>query len=147
MSRASIVFLLLSSAAAAHAQEGPDDRMPALLAEAKKLTAIDKNGCLRSQEDIIIVCGENEENRNQRVFQDRTADEDRIRRGEASTTKAARCIGTYPQCPHRLHKLVGTAFGKAPEPAIPLEEVYRGLPDPEMVVPEGSGGEAAAPPD
>ncbi len=142
MSRVRIAILLIALSAPAVAQTSVDDKAAAMIAKAKQLTAIDGNGCLRAEEeDIIVVCGEGEDNKSQRIFTERRADEDRIRRGEASATRGVNCIGDYPQCAHRLHKLVGTGFGKVPPPATPLEEVYRGLPEPDMVVPEGSGGQ------
>jgi hypothetical protein len=95
----------------------------------------------------IVVCAEVDNGEDQLIFENEPPDPTRIRRGEAvSGTKAASCIGAYPQCAHRLHKIVGTGFGRVPPPAIPLEEVYAGLPEPDMVVQEGSGDAVVAPP-
>jgi hypothetical protein len=94
----------------------------------------------------IVVCGVVDDGADQLVFGDRPANEDRIRPGEAiSTKKAASCIGGYTACGHRLHQLGGIGFGNVPPPAIPLEEVYRGLPEPDMIVPEGSPADYAGP--
>jgi hypothetical protein len=140
MSRVSVALFLFLIADTARAEDAGGSKAEAVIAKAKKLTAVDKNGCLRPEdESVIIVCGEGEDNQSQRIFKDGPVDEDRIRRGEASTTKAAQCIGDYPRCPHRLQKVYSVGFGKVPPPAIPLEEVYRGLPEPDMVVQAGSG--------
>jgi hypothetical protein len=94
----------------------------------------------------IIVCGEIDNGEDQLIYGDSPPNEDRIRAGEAiSTTKAATCMGGFTQCGHRLSKVAGVGFGRVPPPAIPLEEVYRGLPEPDMVVQEGSSDGEAAP--
>jgi hypothetical protein len=146
MSRWVTLFFLspIFTISPALAQNAPKDSAAELIAKSKELTALDKNGCLISKEkDVITVCGEGGDNESQRVFGDRPSDEDRIRRGEAvSTTRAAACIpGTG--CKPPLYG--GTPFGRVPPPAIPFDEVMKGLPEPDMVVPEGSGDNPAPP--
>lgn len=118
-----------------------DDEVAAQIERARRMVAVDEDGCVEyPSSDEIVVCGQNPDNKSQRVFRDAgPPDENRIRRGEAvSATKAASCIGDYPKCSHRLQKIIGVPFGNVPPPAIPLEEVLKGLPEPDMVVPEGS---------
>ena len=108
-----------------------------MITASKRLTAADKNGCLKPEDDtIIVVCGEGEDTRRQRVFKGGAVDPDRIIRGEAvSTERAAACVaGTG--CIPPFTGGVQVAFGYVPPPAIPLEEVLKGLPEPDMVVPE-----------
>ncbi len=117
-----------------------EDGVAASIERARKLVAVDDEGCVKyPQNTEIVVCGENPDNKSQRIFRDRGApDENRIRTGEAvSATKAASCIGDYPKCSHRLQKIIGGPFGYVPPPAIPLEDVLKGLPEPDMIV--GSG--------
>ena len=107
---------------------------------ARKLVAVDEQGCVKyPQNDEIVVCGENPDNKSQRVFRDRGApDEDRIRTGEAiSSKRAAACLRGDNMCKIYM-KGVGMGFGYVPPPAIPLEEVLKGLPEPDMVVQEGT---------
>jgi hypothetical protein len=129
--------ILLASPALA--QPIPDPSIAAILESGKRLTTIDKKRCPELAEgDEIVVCADVDADQDQRVFKDGPSNEDRIRLGEAiSTTKAAQCIGGYPACAHRLHQLVGTKFGNVPPPAIPFQEVMKGLPEPDMVVQEG----------
>ncbi len=141
MSRLLIIAALLVGNAAfnnnARAQSLTDAQLAAIIKKQRQTISIDSNGCLRDPNDdgdTIIVCGESDDNKSQKLTAG-TVDNDRIRRGEAiSTTKAASCIGAYPACAHRLKKVIGIGFGKVPPPAIPLEEIYRGLPEPEDVV-------------
>ena len=114
-----------------------EDGVAASIERVRKLVAVDEEGCVKyPQNTEIVVCGENPDNKSQRIFRDRGApDENRIRTGEAvSATKAASCIGDYPKCSHRLQKIIGVPFGYVPPPAIPLEEVLKGLPEPDMIV-------------
>lgn len=84
------------------------------------------------------MCGENPDNKSQRVFRDSgDVDEDRIRTGEAiSSKRAAACIRGDSMCKIYM-KGVGMGFGYVPPPAISLEEVLRGLPEPDMIVRDG----------
>ncbi len=104
---------------------------------------MDKNGCLiPDDEPVIVVCGASEETKKQRVFQDQISDNET---NAARNERAAACIaGTG--CIPAMSGGVGFGFGKVPPPAIPLEDVYRGLPEPDMVVQEGSSQEASIPP-
>lgn len=117
-----------------------DDEVAAQIERARRMVAVDEDGCVKyPSSDEIVVCGQNPDNKSQRVFREAgPPDEDRIRRGEAvSATKAAACIGDYPKCSHRLQKIIGVPFGNVPPPAIPLEEVLKGLPEPDMIVIDG----------
>jgi hypothetical protein len=142
-----LVALLLSAAltsAAPAQQKLTDAEIAAKIERARQLVAVDENGCVKyPQNDEIVVCGPDAERERQKIERGPT-DENRIRRGEAvSATKAASCIGDYPKCIHRLQKIIGVPFGYVPPPAIPLEEVLRGLPEPDMIV---TNGESATPP-
>lgn len=139
MSRLLIAAFALS-AGAASGQHTSDAEMQAQIEKARRLVAVDAEGCVKyPQGTEIVVCGENPDNKSQRIFTERgPPDENRIRPGEAvSATKAASCIGDYPKCTHRLQKIVGVPFGYVPPPAIPLEEVLKGLPEPDMIVTDG----------
>lgn len=116
-----------------------DAQIAAMIEKQHQTVAADRKGCLKPDDpDVIVVCGADTENESQRQFRDRQSDEDRLRRGEAvSTVRAAACIqGTGCRPPVEG---IGIGFGYVPPPVIPLEEVYRGLPEPDMVVPEGEG--------
>ena len=133
-----LVALLLSvhGTSAANAQQKlTDAEITAQIERARRLVAVDENGCVKyPQNDEIVVCGPDAERERQKIERGPT-DENRIRRGEAvSATKAASCIGEYPKCTHRLQKIIGVPFGYVPPPAIPLEEVLKGLPEPDMIV-------------
>ena len=131
------VALALGTTPAAYSQPIPDADIADMIAASKRLTASDKNGCLKPEDaSIIVVCGESEDSRRQRVFKDGAVDPDRIIRGEAvSTERAAACVpGTG--CIPPFTGGVSMPFGYVPPPAIPLEEVLKGLPEPDMVIPE-----------
>lgn len=135
-----LVAILALSANAATAQSTGDDEIATQIEKARRLVAVDEEGCIKyPQTDEIVVCGENPDNKSQRIFTGQAEpDEDRIRRGEAvSTKRAAACIPGDSMCKIYM-KGVGVGFGYVPPPAIPLEEVLKGLPEPDMVVPEGS---------
>ena len=103
---------------------------------ARRLVAVDQDGCVKyPKTNEIVVCGENPDNKSQRVFRDQQGtDEDRIRRGEAvSSKRAASCLRGDNMCKIYM-KGVGMGFGYVPPPAIPLEEVLKGLPEPDMIV-------------
>lgn len=111
----------------------------AQIERARRLVAVDADGCVKyPQKDEIVVCGENPDNKSQRVFRDAGGvDEDRIRAGEAiSSKRAAACIRGDSMCKIYM-KGVGMGFGYVPPPAIPLDEVLNGLPEPEMIVRDG----------
>lgn len=126
-------------ASGASAQPASDPEIAAIIENARQLVAIDAQGCLKyPQNDEIVVCGENPDNKSQRIFNERGApDENRIRRGEAiSTKRAAACLSTDSMC--KIYPNVkGMGFGYVPPPAIPLDEVLSGLPEPDMIVTNG----------
>jgi hypothetical protein len=146
MSRGAIllVLLMLGLTGPAHGQTAKAEPGADIIARAKKLSAMDKNGCLKPDDDpVILVCGESEDTKSQRVFRNQLPDP-RFPNGAAQNEHAAACIpGTG--CIPRTHGGVSIGFGKVPPPAIPLEEVYRGLPEPEDVVPEGEDAEQIPP--
>ncbi len=138
MSRGAIllVAIMLFTACNAHAQTAKQQSGPELIERSRKLTAVDKNGCLKPDDGpAIVVCGESEDTKSQRIFRDQLSDP-RHPNGAAQNTAAAACIpGTG--CIPRMKGGVSIGFGKVPPPAIPFEEVLRGLPEPEDVVQEG----------
>lgn len=133
-----LVIACAFSTTASFAQSEPENDVPAQIEQARRLVAVDKDGCVKyPQSDEIVVCGENPDNASQRIFKEtQENDEMRLRRGEAvSTRRAAACLTGDSMCKIYM-KGVGVGFGYVPPPAIPLEEVLRGLPEPDMVVPE-----------
>jgi hypothetical protein len=131
-----LVVALAFCASAISAQPVSDDAIAAQIEKARRLVAVDAEGCVKyRQSDEIVVCGDNPDNKSQRVFRDRgEPDEDRIRRGEAvSTKRAAECLRGDTMCKRHM-KGMGVGFGYVPPPAIPLEEVLKGLPEPDMIV-------------
>ncbi len=137
MSRLLVVALVISASPIA-AQRLNDEEIAAQIENARRLVAVDAEGCVKyPQNDEIVVCGENADNKSQRVFQKSELDENRLRRGEAiSSRRAAECLTGDSMC-KRYMKGVGIGFGYVPPPAIPLEEVLKGLPEPEMIVTDG----------
>ncbi len=145
-----LVAAFAFSASAALAQQLSDAEIAAQIEAARRLVAVDESGCVKyPQEDEIVVCGENQDNMSQRVFRDRVEpDENRLRRGEAiSTRRAAACLPGDNMCKIYMPG-TGIGFGYVPPPAIPLEEVLRGLPEPDMIVTNGEPATAdlVAPP-
>jgi hypothetical protein len=135
-----LVILMLPSSLAA--QQLSDAEIAAQIEKARRLVAVDAEGCVKyPQSDEIVVCGENADNKSQRIFTDRgPADENRIRRGEAvSTERAAGCAYGDKLC--RTPPSGGTPFGYVPPVALDYNELMKGLPEPDMVVPEGSAPE------
>lgn len=133
-----VAYILMASAAAQPSTN--EDSIAASIERVRKLVAVDEEGCVKyPQNEEIVVCGENPDNKSQRIFRDRrTPDEDRIRTGEAiSSKRAAACLRGDNMCKIYM-KGVGMGFGYVPPPAIPLEEVLKGLPEPDMVVQEGT---------
>jgi len=124
------------------AQTLTDAEIAAMIEKQRRQVAFDADGCLKhpekEDENVIIVCGEDPENRRQRLPPNEY-DPDKIRVGQAvSTKRAGQCIGQYPQCSHRLTEIVGARFGTVKPMAIDLDEVMKGLPDADMVVAEGT---------
>jgi hypothetical protein len=136
MSRLLVAAFALSASAVA-AQPANDDEIAAQIEKARRLVAVDAEGCVKyPQNDEIVVCGENSENKRQKLDPG-PVDNDRIRRGEAvSTERAAGCVYGDKLC--RTPLSGGTPFGYVPPVALDYFEVMKGLPEPDMVVPEGS---------
>jgi hypothetical protein len=147
MSRVAIILfpLILLSAQSLFAQSSQSQSPAAMIERSKKLTAVDKNGCLKSDDPKeIVVCGEAEENKKQRVFAGEGGTGPKDPNFSAANRRAAACIpGTG--CIAPMSGGVSIGFGYVPPPAIPLEEVYRGLPEPDMIVAEGDGDVPQAP--
>ena len=138
MSRLLVAALALS-ASVVSAQPVRDDEIAEQIEKARRLVAVDAEGCVKyPQNEEIVVCGENPDNKSQRIFRDAQGmDEDRIRRGEAiSSKRAAACLRGDTNCKIYM-KGVGMGFGYVPPVAIPLQEVLKGLPEPDMIVTDG----------
>jgi hypothetical protein len=138
MSRLLVAAVALS-ASVVSAQPVRDDEIAEQIEKARRLVAVDAEGCVKyPQNEEIVVCGENPDNKSQRIFRDaQGTDEDRIRRGEAiSSKRAAACLRGDTNCKIYM-KGVGMGFGYVPPVAIPLEEVLTGLPEPDMIVTDG----------
>jgi hypothetical protein len=136
MSRLLVAAFALSASVVA-AQPASDDEIAAQIEKARRLVAVDAEGCVKyPQNDEIVVCSENSENKRQKLDPG-PVDNDRIRRGEAvSTERAAGCVYGDKLC--RTPLSGGTPFGYVPPVALDYFEVMKGLPEPDMVVPEGS---------
>lgn len=140
------IAMTLLSYDSAMAQQYSDEDIAAMIEQQKRLVKIDRDGCIVDPDDdgkTIVVCGEGNENRRQKLTPG-PIDTDRIRRGEGiSTTRAAekdnrQCFvlgGPYGCTKLPINSVGG--FGSVPPPAIPLEEVLRGLPEPDMIVTDG----------
>jgi hypothetical protein len=136
------VFFAQSQFAAAQSISAAD--VAELIEINQRRYELDDQGCPKyreeGEEDVIMVCGSSDANEEFRVRNDDNDNgEDRIRRGEAvSTRRAAACIAGITDCPIWLPATVGMGFGYVPPPVIPLDVVMKGLADPENVVVEGS---------
>jgi hypothetical protein len=142
-----VIAMTLLSYDGAAAQQPSKEKVAAIIEQQKKLVKISRDGCIVDPQDdgtTIIVCGESEDNKSQRMGPG-PINNDRIRRGEAiSTTRAgerdnSQCNavgGPYGCIKLPMNRMGG--FGSVPPPAIPLEEVLRGLPEPDMIVQEGT---------
>ncbi len=134
MSRLLVAAFALCATAAA-AQQTRDTEIAAQIEKARRLVAVDAEGCVKyPQNDEIVVCGENPDNKSQRVFKDRgEADADRIRRGEGVSAVRAACCSPIP----KLKPLVTSSFGYVPPVALDYGELMKGLPEPDMLVTDG----------
>lgn len=134
MSRLLVAAMALS-ASVASAQPVSDDEIAKQIEKARRIIAVDEDGCVKyPATDEIVVCGENPDNKSQRMFTDRgPPDENRIRPGEAVSQLRAACCSPIPKIP----PFWTSSFGYVPPPAIPLEEVLKGLPEPDMIVTDG----------
>jgi hypothetical protein len=144
-------FMLSNSATA---QSLTNEQLAAMIAKQRKTVSINADGCVKDPndtEDTIVVCGESEDNKSQ-ALPIQTVDNDKIRRGEGvSSTKAAakdnrNCgvIGAGLGCIELPKNYM--RVGSVPPPAIPLAEIYRGLPEPDMIVTDGGNAPAAPTP-
>ena len=141
MSRLLVTALLaaLFLSSLTNAQPLSDAEVAMQFEKARQLVAVDAEGCVKyPKNDEIVVCGSNPDNKSQRIFQDRgDPDDNRLRRGEAiSGRRAVECQSGVSMC-KRYMKGVGIGFGYVPPVAIPLEEVLKGLPEPDMIVTDG----------
>ncbi|MCO4090729.1 MAG: hypothetical protein HEQ34_02090 [Sphingorhabdus sp.] len=134
MSRLLVAAAALS-ASVVSAQPVSDDEIAERIEKARRIIAVDEDGCVKyPATDEIVVCGENPDNKSQRMFTDRgPPDENRIRPGEAVSQLRAACCSPIPKIP----PFWTSSFGYVPPPAIPLEEVLKGLPEPDMIVTDG----------
>jgi hypothetical protein len=134
MSRLLVAAMTLS-ASVVSAQPLSDDEIAEQIEKARRIIAVDEDGCVKyPATDEIVVCGENPDNKSQRMFTDRgPPDENRIRPGEAVSQLRAACCSPIPKIP----PFWTSSFGYVPPPAIPLEEVLKGLPEPDMIVTDG----------
>ncbi len=139
MSRLLVAALLIASLSPhpAYSQSLTDAEIAAQIERARRLVAVDDEGCLiYPVSNEIVVCGTAAENKRQKL-EPGPVDDDRIRRGEAvSTERAAGCAYGDTLC--RTPPSGGTPFGTVPPPALDYHELMKGLPEPDMVVPEGS---------
>ena len=136
MSRLLVVALLanLVFTASATAQQLSDAEIAAQIEKARRLVAVDEEGCVKYPVgDEIVVCGTLEENRRQKLDPG-PVDNDRIRRGEAVSAVRAACCSPIPKLPPSWT----SSFGYVPPVALDYHELMKGLPEPDMVVPEGS---------
>jgi hypothetical protein len=134
MSRLLVMALCMTSLPAA-AQPITDAEISAQIETARRLVAVDDEGCVKYPvSDEIVVCGTSKENKRNKL-EPGPVDNDRIRRGEAvSTERAAGC--TYRDTLCRTPPSGGMAFGYVPPVALDYHELMKGLPEPEMVDPE-----------
>ena len=132
-----LVAVFAFSASSASAQQSSDAEIAAQIEKARRLVAVDAEGCVKyPQNDEIVVCGENPGNKRQKLDPG-PVDNDRIRRGEAvSSERAAGCAYGDKLC--RTPPSGGTPFGYVPPVALDYFEVMKGLPEPDMIVPDGS---------
>ena len=128
------LFTALCLSSPANAQQLTDAEIAAQIEKARRLVAVDDEGCVKYPVgDDIVVCGTSDENRRNKLDRG-PVDENRIRRGEAVSTVRAACCSPIP----KLKPLVTTAFGYVPPVALDYEELMKGLPEPDMIVPDGS---------
>ena len=136
-----LMALLVFAPISLHAQPPKltDAQIAAMIEKQRRTVALDADGCERyTEENVIVVCGKDEEKERQKTG-DKTINNDRIRVGEGyDATKAARCLPGDKTCRIPLPPSWSAKFGKVPPIAIPLEEILCGLPEPDMIVPEGS---------
>ena len=143
MSRAVFATLLLfASPALAQSPDKPIEDVADLVKtrSAEIITVEDRKKCPEVVEsDGIVVCAEIDNGEDQLIFADQRLKE---ASGARTNADAAACIpGTGCRVPPSGGVTIG--FGKRRPPAILFEEVLRGLPEPEDVVPEALDYEGA----
>jgi hypothetical protein len=134
-----LVIALLTLPVMAKAAPLTDAQIAAQIEKARRLVAVDQQGCVKyPQNDEIVVCGEDTDDKAQRMFEDdNLRDPNRIHRGEpVSTERAAGCAYGDKLC--RTPLSGGTPFGYVPPVALDYYELMKGLPEPDMVVSEGT---------
>ena len=134
MSRLLVTALLtaLCLSSPANAQQLSEVEIAAQIEKARRLVAVDAEGCVKYPAgDEIVVCGTSDENSRNKLDRG-PVDENRIRRGEAVSTVRAACCSPIL----KLKPLVTTAFGYVPPVALDYHELMKGLPEPDMVVPD-----------
>ncbi len=106
-----------------------DEEITAMIKKARRMAAVDQYGCIKYPvDDTIVVCGPDRERERQRLPESPRVYQkgDRLVGGGLRTTYLEKdpppAIGT---------------FGFVPPPALDYAEVMKGLPEPDMVVPEG----------
>jgi hypothetical protein len=117
------------------AQSLPDEQIAAQIERSRRLVAVDNEGCVKYPvNDDIVVCGANKENERQKL-EPEPYDANRLRRGDAvSSERAAGCVQGDNLC--RTPPSGGTPFGSVPPPALDYYELMKGLPEPDMIIPE-----------
>lgn len=136
MSRAVFATLLLfASPALAQSPDKTAEQVSELVQtrSAEIITVEDRKKCPEVVEsDGIVVCAEIDNGEDQLIFGDQRVEESS---GAMTNADAAACIpGTGCRVPPSGGVTIG--FGKRRPPAILFEEVLKGLPEPEDVVPE-----------
>ena len=137
-----LVMALLMLPVTAIAEPLTDAKIAAQIEKARRLIAVDAQGCVKyPQNDDIVVCGEDLDDKGQRVFEDENLrDSNRVHRGEpVSTERAASCAYGDKLC--RTPPSGGTPFGYVPPVALDYYELMKGLPEPDMIVRESSAPE------
>ena len=145
MSRAVFVSLLLFASSAL--AQSPDTLVEDVaelvkVRSAEIITVEDGKKCPEVVEsDGIVVCAEIDNGEDQLIFGDQRVEESS---GARTNADAAACIpGTGCRVPPSGGVKIG--FGKRRPPVILFEEVLKGLPEPEDVVPEEPDYEGAEP--
>jgi hypothetical protein len=110
------------------------EQIGALIAQQRAEISIDEDGCLKNPDDrdAIVVCGEDEEAKRQKL-------------PIKEVVPSGHCKGGFIECGNRNRPPIpgATPFGYVKPMAYDWEKFKKGLPEPEMVVKEG---EAAGPP-
>jgi hypothetical protein len=145
MSRAVFIMLLLCNASAfAQSPDKPVEEVAELVKtrSTEIITVEDGKKCPEVVEsDGIVVCAEIDNGEDQLIFSDQRVKESS---GAKTNADAAACIpGTGCRVPPSGGVTIG--FGKRRPPAIPFEEVLKGLPEPDAVVPEEPDYEGLVP--